>query len=152
MTAGAAGIVTIAPLRPDDKARWCELWSVYLTFYDTTLPRDVFEHTWTRLLQEDALHGLAARADGVIVGITHFLFHNSAWTTTPVCYLQDLFVVDAMRGRGTGRALIEAVAARARDRASTRMYWLTQDHNATARLLYDRLAKNSGFIRYEYPL
>ncbi len=145
-------MVEITSLIPQDRLRWTELWSEYLTFYDTSMPDDLFEHTWHRLLQGTALHGLAARLDGQIVGITHFLFHNSAWTMTPVCYLQDLFVDGAARGHGVGRALIEAVAARARNQGTMRLYWLTQDHNTRARQLYDRIAKNSGFIRYEYPL
>ena len=136
----------ITKFGPEDRLRWTELWTDYLAFYHTVLPDAVFELTWTRLLQDKELHGLAARMDGRVVGLTHFLFHSSAWTLTPVCYLQDLFVAEATRGHGVARALIEAVAMRARASASTRMYWLTQDHNATARLLYDRLAKNSGFI------
>ena len=64
---------------------------------------------------------------------------------TPVCYLQDLFTDSAHRGQGAGRALIEAVGARAREAGSTRMYWLTQEGNATARALYDKVAKHSRF-------
>lgn len=146
------GAVEVTKFDAEDQPRWAELWSAYLAFYETSLPDAVFERTWACLLQDDELHGLAARVNGRIIGLTHYLFHGSAWTVMPVCYLQDLFVEQAARGHGTARALIEAVAAHARGRASTRMYWLTQDHNATARLLYDRLAKNSGFIRYEYPL
>ena len=142
----------IAPLEPADRPRWTELWRDYLAFYDTTMPDVVYDHTWSRILGDAALHGLAARDGADILGITHFLFHESGWTLDPVCYLQDLFVTDAARGRGVGRALIEAVGARARARSATRMYWLTQDHNTAARLLYDRLARHSGFIRYEYPL
>lgn len=142
----------ITGLVPQDRPRWTELWRTYLLFYDTTLPDEVFGHTWRRMQDGTVLRGLAARVDGRIVGITHFLFHESAWTTTPVCYLQDLFVEDAARGQGIGRALIEAVAAQARPRDSARLYWLTQDHNTAARLLYDRIARHSGFIRYEYPL
>lgn len=142
----------ITGLTPEDRPRWAELWRTYLLFYDTTLPDEVYDHAWRRMQDGTVLQGLAARVDGQIVGITHFLFHESAWTTTPVCYLQDLFVQGAARGQGIGRALIEAVAAHARKRDSTRLYWLTQDHNAAARLLYDRVAKHSGFIRYEYPL
>jgi len=147
-----AGTVEITRFNAEDRPRWAELWSAYLAFYKTSLPDAVFEQTWQRLLRDNDVHGLAARADGQIVGLTHFLFHSSAWTVTPVCYLQDLFVDEDMRGHGIARALIEAVAMRAKRQASTRMYWLTQDHNTTARLLYDRLAKNSGFIRYEYSL
>ena len=68
------------------------------------------------------------------------------------CYLQDLFVDPATRGKGAGRALIEAVATKAREHGADRLYWLTQDHNAEARQLYDRLAKTRGFIKYDYPL
>ena len=142
----------ITGLVPQDRSRWAELWHAYLLFYKTTLPDDVFEQTWQRLLDSTVLHGLAARVDGRIVGITHFLFHGSAWTAAPVCYLQDLYTDESMRGQGAGRALIEAVAAHARERDSARLYWLTQDGNAMARQLYDRIAKHSGFIRYEYPL
>jgi len=33
-----------------------------------------------------------------------------------------------------------------------RLYWSTKVDNRTARLLYDRVAKFSGFIRYDYAL
>ncbi len=144
--------VEVTALQATDQARWTELWRAYLAFYHTTLPDEVFDATWSRVQDDAVLHGLGARRDGQLVGITHFLFHPSTWTAAPVCYLQDLFVDEAMRGQGVAQALIEAIADRARTRDSARLYWLTQDHNATARRLYDRLAKHSGFIRYEYPL
>jgi GNAT superfamily N-acetyltransferase len=86
-----------------------------------------------------------------LVGIAHYLFHTSAWARC-TCYLQDLFTAPQARGKGAARALIEAVAAAARERGATRYYWLTQEHNATARLLYDKVATYKGFIRYDYPL
>jgi GNAT superfamily N-acetyltransferase len=144
--------IEITRLHSMDRPRWADLWRAYLAFYETALPDAQFEETWARVLQDTALHGLAARRDGRIIGITHFLFHASAWTMTPVCYLQDLYVDEAVRGSGAGRALIEAVADRARAQASTRLYWLTQAGNATARLLYDRMTKEAGFIRYDYKL
>lgn len=142
----------ITPLAAEDRPRWTELWRGYLAFYETELPGDIYDSTWHRLIQDRGLHGLALRQDGVMVGLVHYLFHESAWTLAPVCYLQDLFIDPAARGTGGGRQLIEAVAAAARERHATKMYWLTQSHNAAARLLYDRLAAHSGFIRYEYPI
>jgi len=142
----------IGPLEAGDRPRWTELWREYLRFYAVELPDEIYDHTWSRLLAGQELHGLVARAEGRIVGITHFLFHPSGWTLRPVCYLQDLFTDNAHRGQGAGRALIAAVGERARAAGSTRMYWLTQEDNATARALYDKVAKHSGFIRYEYPL
>ena len=142
----------ITGLREQDRPRWTELWRAYLQFYGVTMPDAVYDHTWSRLMGDAALHGLAFRHEGRIVGITHFLFHESAWTLAPVCYLQDLFVHEAARGQGAARALIAAVGDRARAAGSTRLYWLTQDHNAAARALYDKVAKHTGFIRYEYSL
>ena len=145
-------MIEIGPLQPEDRQRWTELWTDYLTFYATTLPAEVFDNTWTRLLSGHEIKAYAAREGSTIIGITHFLRHPSAWTLHPVIYLQDLFTDAAYRGRGVARALIAAVAEDARKGGSTRLYWLTQSDNARARLLYDRLAKHTGFIRYEYPL
>jgi len=144
--------IEVSRLQPQDRSRWAELWWAYLAFYDTALPPEQYDDTWARLLHDTAVHGLAARLDGVIVGITHFLFHAHCWTTAPACYLQDLYVDEVARGAGAGHALIAAVTDRARERAASRMYWLTQDHNAPARRLYDMVARHSGFIRYEYNL
>jgi GNAT superfamily N-acetyltransferase len=142
----------ITRLTEADRPRWTELWTGYLAFYDTVLPPEIFDATWTRLMAGGPIHGFLFRRDGEAIGLVHYLFHPHAWSTQPACYLQDLFVDPAVRGAGAGRALIEAVAAAAREHGATRLYWLTQDNNATARLLYDRLAKHSGFIRYEYKL
>jgi Histone acetyltransferase HPA2 and related acetyl transferases len=58
----------------------------------------------------------------------------------------------AARGSGVARALIETVAHRSREEGAGRLYWLTHQQNATARLLYDRVAKFSGFVEYEVRL
>jgi GNAT superfamily N-acetyltransferase len=70
----------------------------------------------------------------------------------PVCYLQDLFTVDGLRGKGVGRALIEAVYIRAKESGATRVYWMTHETNATAMTLYDKVAIKSGFLQYRKEL
>ncbi len=142
----------ISKLTADDRPRWTELWRGYLAFYETALPEEIYDATWDRLMQDRRLHGFGLRHDGELVGLVHYLFHESAWTLSQICYLQDLFIDPAARATGGGRQLIEAVAVAAREREATKLYWLTQSHNAAARLLYDRLAKHRGFIRYDYPL
>lgn len=144
-------MLTVMPLQVADRARWDILARGYKTFYETVLSDDQYEATWQRLLRGDSVYGLGAHLDGRLVGIAHYMFHTSAWSAA-ACYLQDLFVDQAVRGQGVGRALIEGVAHAARERGAPRLYWLTHQHNATARLLYDKMAQYKGFIRYDYPL
>jgi GNAT superfamily N-acetyltransferase len=143
-------MIAIAPLKTSERARWDELWSEYQTFYGVALPAAVTESTWQRI-QSGRVHALGARnsADH-LVGIAHFLFHEDTWSTTPACYLQDLYVESTLRGTGCGRMLIEAVAESARAAGANSPYWLTHQTNAVARRLYDRLAQNQGFIQYLY--
>ncbi|WOB08671.1 GNAT family N-acetyltransferase [Piscinibacter gummiphilus] len=141
----------ITPLRPDDRAAWERLARGYKTFYKTEATPDQYETAWQRLLKRDEVYGLGATLDGRLVGIAHYLFHTGVWAPR-YGYLQDLFVEPAQRGRGVARALIHAVAAAARETGAQRYYWLTQEHNHTARALYDKVAQFQGFIRYDYTL
>ena len=138
----------VRPLVAADREDWEHLARGYKAFYESVLPDAAYERTWQRLLQRDGIHGLGAWLDGRLVGITHFLFHTGIWSPR-ACYLEDLFVAPAARGRGVARALIEAVAAEAREAGTRRLYWLTHETNATARALYDQVAKRSGFLEYE---
>ena len=148
--------IVITALRREDEARWAELWRGYLEFYETSLPAEIYAHTWARLIMaESPIRGLGARlgSEGApLVGIVHYLFHAHAWSSREVCYLQDLFVDAASRRHGCGQKLIEAVAAIARERDCLRLYWTTKEDNRTARSLYDRIARFNGFIRYDYGL
>ncbi len=141
-------------LEPADRERWTELWRGYLTFYETTLPDAIYATTWQRIIDpKGTIHALGVRDDtGRLVGIAHYLFHAHAWASEDACYLQDLFVDADFRGQGYARSLIMGVAAAARTLGCSRFYWTTHESNATARMLYDKIAKNRGFIRYEFPL
>lgn len=142
-------LMKIAPLSAEDRTAWETLARGYKAFYSTPTSDAEFEVAWNRLLAQDAVFGLGAKVNGELVGIAHYLFHTSTWTST-VCYLQDLFTVQEARGKGVARALIEAVAEASRARGAARYYWLTQEHNAVARVLYNKVAKYSGFIRYDF--
>ncbi|MFN8446076.1 MAG: GNAT family N-acetyltransferase [Caldilineaceae bacterium] len=144
-------MLTILPLRTQDRSAWEILARGYKTFYETVLSDAEYEKTWQRLMAGQDVHGLGAHLDGRLVGIAHYMFHTSAWSVDQ-CYLQDLFVDESSRGHGVGRALIEQVAQAARQRGATRYYWLTHQNNATARTLYDKVAQYRGFVRYDYPL
>lgn len=143
--------VSIAPLQPNDHAAWEPLARGYKRFYETELTQTELDTAWQRLLSGQEVHGLVARLDGEPVGIAHYLFHPSVWAG-PACYLADLYVAPAVRGHGVARGLIHAVGEAARQAGATRCYWLTRDNNAVARVLYEKVARFNGFIRYDLPL
>ena len=143
----------VRPVSEQDDEQWQALWEGYNAFYGrsggTALPAEITRTTWGRFFDGyEPVHGLVAEQDGVLVGLVHYLFHRSTTAIGPNCYLQDLFTSEAARGKGVGRALIEAVYERARAAGSARVYWQTQEGNRTARRLYDRVAENSGFVVY----
>jgi GNAT superfamily N-acetyltransferase len=148
---------TVRAIEPGDLTRWLPLWAGYNAFYgrsgETALPHTVTERTWARFFDPaEPVYALVAERGADLLGLAHYLFHRSTTHIEPVCYLQDLFTAAPARGQGVGRALIEAAAARARQCGATRLYWLTQESNATARALYEQLTQPSGFIVYRLPL
>jgi GNAT superfamily N-acetyltransferase len=141
----------VRPLEARDRAAWMRLFRGYIDFYQATVADDVIETTWERLTRgEPGFHvGLVAvDAADEPLGLAHALFHRSTWSATWYCYLEDLFVDPQQRLKGIGRALIEAVYREADARGCTRTYWVTQEFNATARTLYDRVATKSPFVQY----
>ncbi|APZ54192.1 acetyltransferase (GNAT) family protein [Salipiger abyssi] len=145
--------VIVRPLTAQDEENWRELWKAYLVFYESSVPEEVYRTTFARLLspEEHEFHALVAEIDGVPVGIVHYLFHRHCWRVENVCYLQDLYAAPEARGKGVGRALIEAVYAEADRAGAPSVYWLTQEFNHTARQLYDRIGTLTPFIKYQRP-
>ncbi|WP_205964529.1 GNAT family N-acetyltransferase [Ramlibacter agri] len=149
--------VSVRRVAREDYAAWRPLWDGYNAFYGrsgaTALDERVTAQTWDRFFDAgEQMHAFVAEADGRIVGIVHYLFHRSTSRLADVCYLQDLFTDESLRGRGIGRALIQAVVDAAREKRSSRVYWHTQDTNAAGRALYDKMAEHRGFIVYAREL
>lgn len=141
--------LTIRSAVPADFDRWLPLWEGYNAFYKRTVPAEVTRTTWSRFFDAyEPMHAIVAEDGGKLLGLVHYLFHRNTAMLAPTCYLQDLYTVAESRGQGVGRALIEAVYERAQAAGSPRVYWMTQEDNATARRLYDRVAERSGFIQY----
>ena len=145
--------VVIRPVGDDERDDWEPLWAGYLTFYKTALSQDVSDMTWQRFHDPaEPIFILGAYVDGKLTGFVHYLFHRSTWAPSSYCYLEDLFDAEDARGLGVGRALIGAVYEAARAAGASRVYWLTNETNAQARTLYDKVADNLGFIQYRKVL
>ena len=147
--------IDVRPVRQQDFEQWRVLWDGYNDFYGrsgaTALAPEITRMTWSRFFDAyEPVHALVAEAQGQLLGLTHYLYHRSTTAIAPFCYLQDLFTAKASRGLGVGRALIDAVYERARAAGSPRVYWMTQETNATAMKLYDKVAGKSGFLVYRH--
>ncbi len=94
-----------------------------------------------RLLDDDATEYLLGAVDGgtQACGVCQLRFRHSVWTSSVDCWLEDLFVADSARGRGVGRALVEAACARARERGAARIELDTNESNTGAIALYESL-------------
>lgn len=143
----------IRPLNKSDYPQWRELWDQYLVFYNHTLEETQTQLTFERLTSaKPEIHGLVIEVEAKLIGFTHSSFTHSTWSENQDLYLEDLFVDPAHRGRGAGRALIEAVAEFGKSQGAQKLYWQTHKDNHTAQSLYKKLASKSEFVIYEQQL
>jgi ribosomal protein S18 acetylase RimI-like enzyme len=140
----------IRALTSKDYSQWHMLWSNYLAFYETELDEAIFKGTFQKLISKNnpSQNALVSEDDSALNGLVHFIAHPHNWKSEHVVYLQDLYTDVDMRGKGIGRALIEAVYKIADENDTPTVYWLTQDHNHVARHLYDRIGTLTPFIKY----
>jgi GNAT superfamily N-acetyltransferase len=145
--------VTVRQIDIQDKTPWKELYVAYLKFYESEPVESSTELLWNRLTKgERAVQGLVAVSNGEVVGIAHFHYQLSTWTNTFHCYLEDLYVKEVERGRGAATALISEVKKLAVEQKCSELFWITRESNHVARKLYDKVAKQSDFVRYEILL
>ncbi len=124
---------------PDDAPEVARLLGAFRDWYGN--PRGLddasFERSVRRIMESENAEYLLAGQPAV--GVAQVRFRWSIWTETEDCWLEDVYVVDAARGQGIGRALVEAVLERARARGCKRVELDVDVENAPARALYEAL-------------
>jgi len=92
---------------------------------------------------DEALFGESPRVfcdiaewDGEPVGFALWFYNFSTFRGRHGIYLEDLFVRDAMRGRGIGKALLSRLARRCLDEGLTRLEWWVLDWNEPSIAFY----------------
>ena len=150
-------LILTRPVERSDYDAWRALWDGYNAFYgrvdETALPEEVTSATWERFFTAaEPVRALVAEYQGRVVGLAHYIFHRSTTRLHDVCYVQDLFTAELLRGKGVGRQLLLAVYDAARREGCSRVYWQTQASNAKGRALYNKVAEHKGFIVYSHDL
>jgi GNAT superfamily N-acetyltransferase len=82
--------------------------------------------------EHPAAEALIAERDAETAGYALFFPTFSSFLASRGVWLEDLFVRPHHRGAGVGRALLSAVAARARERGDARLEWVALDWNELA--------------------
>jgi GNAT superfamily N-acetyltransferase len=145
----------IAPVAVGDFDELLPLIAAYQRFYevgdiDAERNRDFFRRF---LAPSDDGVLLGARDGGALVGYACLYWHFSSLSAAESVLMNDLYVDEQARGRGVGRALIEASAAVARERGARHLEWSTAPDNHSAQRLYDSTgAERSEWVEYELSL
>lgn len=144
--------VSIREVQVQDKAQWRKLWDGYNAFYRSVVTEEITENTWQRMLSDQSfIFGRVAVVEGEIVGFALSVLHEGTWVTSPICYLEDLFVAENQRGRGIAGKLIQALIDEGKAKGWSRLYWHTATDNP-ARKLYDRFTPVEDYVRYRMNL
>ena len=144
--------IEIAPLATSEYESLLPLIAAYQRFYEVEAVDEERNRVFFRRFLAPSDDGmlLGGREGGEIVGYACLYWHFSSTRAVETVLMNDLFVSEAARNRGVGRALIEASAAVARERGAAKLEWATAPDNITAQCLYDSTgAERSEWIEYE---
>jgi ribosomal protein S18 acetylase RimI-like enzyme len=147
-------VISIRPVKPDDRSQWNELYSGYSAFYEVLQTSQMRDTVWSWLMDDaKEVYGIVAVDHiGKLIGLTHFRPYARPLSASTGGFLDDLFVESGARGSGAASALISAVKAEGQKRGWTVIRWITAEDNDRARALYDRLAERTKWVTYDIKL
>ena len=145
--------IEVGPVQEEEFETLLPMIAAYQRFYEAEhVDSDRNRFFFRRFLApSDDGELLAARdGSGQILGYACLYWHFSSLAAAETVLMNDLFVVPDTRGRGVGRALIEASADVARERGAAWLEWATAPDNHTAQRLYDSMtSEKSTWLEYE---
>ena len=141
----------VRPLAETDRAQWNDLYRGYREFYALTPNDAVVDRVWSWI--QDPAHEtrslVAVADDGTVGGLAHFRRFARPSSGTTGLYLDDLFTRPDLRGAGIARLLIDALSTIAATEGLSVVRWITNEHNETARRLYDGVAAATPWVTYD---
>jgi GNAT superfamily N-acetyltransferase len=145
--------ITVRPMAERDLQDALPLFAGYQRFYEAEPNHERNLAFFRRFLApSDAGILLGAWEDDRLIGFACSYWTFSSTVADEIALMNDLFVEESVRGRGVGRALIEATVEAARERGLHHVEWFTAPDNVVAQRLYDRTgASRSEWVAYEIP-
>ena len=145
-----AGTLTVARVTAADRADWERLWQAWQDYMEGAVPAAVTATSWDLMMREDGgLTALIARDPvGTAVGFANVSTTPFAWTASPTLFLQDLFVLEEVRGAGAGEALLKGVYQLADDLDASQVFWMVDEDDARLQGFYARHGIRTPYLRY----
>jgi GNAT superfamily N-acetyltransferase len=142
--------ITVRNVAESDFERWAELYRGYREFYRLSPDEDVIRRVWAWLHDDrTGVRGLLAEHGNTIIGLAHYRRFYRPSSGTIGLYLDDLFTDPDARGNGAGAALLTALGSLASSEGCSVVRWITASDNATARGLYDKVARATPWVTYD---
>ena len=145
--------VEVRPVGTEEMDQVLPLIAGYQMFYGAKPDEERNRRFFSRFLHpsEEGLL-LGAWVDGELVGFANLYWFFSSTKATETVLMNDLFVKEGVRGKGTGRALIQSALDETRRRGAAHLEWFTAPDNATAQRLYDSVPGAGRSIWYAYEI
>lgn len=128
------------------------MWFDYIGSNRQTISPEVHQLTFERIRNGNtSLRGFVA-ANPMPLGFVHYYFHPSSYNIAEACTIEDLYVSPEARGTGVGRWMIERVAQIATAAGAPALHWKTSHANASAIVLYRKLAIQTNVHSFRMSL
>ena len=140
----------IRKLELKDKENWSKLYNGYADFYKVPMNNEILDTLWGWIQDKNHIvNGICCELEGKIVGIAHYRTMPRPIKGKYIGFLDDLFVEPKFRGQKIAQKLISHLKSLSKANNWDGFRWITHSSNKTAKILYDKIARNTGFELYE---
>ena len=140
----------IRKLEQKDKENWTKLYKGYANFYKVPMNTGVLDTLWSWIQDENHdVKAICFVLESKIVGIAHYRTMPRPIKGKYIGFLDDLFVEQEFRSQKIAQKMISHLKSLSKANNWDGIRWITHSSNKTAKILYDKIGKNTGFELYE---
>ena len=140
----------IRKLEQKDKENWTKLYNGYANFYKVPMNTGVLDTLWSWIQDENHdVKAICFELESKIVGIAHYRTMPRPIKGKYIGFLDDLFVEQEFRSQKIAQKMISHLKSLSKANNWNGIRWITHSSNKTAKILYDKIGKNTGFELYE---
>lgn len=118
--------ITVRFARAGDRNNWLVLWFDYLSKAGLTSDDNNGINTWQRIMDmNSSIICWVAEVDNHIAGFAVAVVQDCVLENDPICCIEHIYVMEELRGKGLGKALIQAIKLERDFAGWSKIYWLS---------------------------